>query len=160
MPLIEVERFTKVFGETPAVDDLSFQVEGGQILGLVGPNGAGKTTTLRPLAGIFPPTRGALRVAGSDVVKQPLEAKRRLALISDEPHLFESLTVWEHLAFTARIFRVDDWVERAEQLLDELEMTENRPKMADELSRGMRQKVVVACAFLHDPDVLLLDEPL
>ena len=97
MPLIEVERFTKVFGETPAVDDLSFQVEGGQILGLVGPNGAGKTTTLRTLAGIFPPTRGVLRVAGSDVVKQPLEAKRRLALISDEPHLFETRNAGEKI---------------------------------------------------------------
>ncbi len=157
---LEVEGFSKRYGERVAVDALSFAVRGGEIVGLVGPNGAGKTTTMRAIAGIHPPTTGALRVAGFDVARQATEAKRRLALIPDEPHLFQTLTVWEHLEFTARVYGVRGWEATARALLDELEMTDRRDSMADELSRGMRQKVAVACALVHDPTVLLLDEPL
>ena len=159
-PVLEVERFTKRYGDRVAVDDLSFTVGGGEIVGLVGPNGAGKTTTFRAIAGIHPPTAGALRVTGHDVARDAIEAKRRLALIPDEPHLFSSLTVWEHLEFAARVYGVRGWEAPAAALLDELEMTDRRSSMADELSRGMRQKVAVACALIHDPAVLLLDEPL
>jgi len=159
-PKIAVEGLSKVYGELLAVDQLSFEVRAGEILGLVGPNGAGKTTTLRAIAGILPPSGGTLALDGFDVVRQPIEAKRRLAIIPDEPALFESLTVWEHLDFTARVYGVPGWEREGEALLRELEMFDRRDKMADELSRGMRQKVAVACALLHDPVALLLDEPL
>ncbi|HEX5723971.1 MAG TPA: ABC transporter ATP-binding protein [Longimicrobiaceae bacterium] len=159
-PVVEAAGFGKSYGRRVAVDDLTFAVYPGEIMGLVGPNGAGKTTTLRAIAGIHPPTAGRIAVAGHDVRRAPLEAKRRLAIIPDEPHLFNSLTVWEHLELTARLYRVAEWRRAGEALLEELEMEERRESLADELSRGMRQKVAVACALLHDPPLLLLDEPL
>ena len=158
--MIDVQQLRKVYDGRVAVADLSFQVRGGEILGLVGPNGAGKTTTLRAICGIHPPTSGHVSIGGFDVERQAMEAKRRLALIPDEPHLFASLTVWEHLDFTARVYGVRDWHAAAERLLAELELADRRDSMADELSRGMRQKVAVACALLHEPAALLLDEPL
>ncbi|HYW06475.1 MAG TPA: ABC transporter ATP-binding protein [Longimicrobium sp.] len=158
--MIEVRQLSKTYGDRVAVNGLTFDVVGGEIVGLVGPNGAGKTTTLRAIAGIHPPTAGAIRVAGHDLARDPVEAKRRLALVPDEPHLFGSLTVWEHLEFSARVYGVAGWEARASALLDELELGDRRNSMADELSRGMRQKVAVACGVLHDPAVLLFDEPL
>lgn len=158
--MIDVQQLRKVYDGRVAVDSLTFRVEGGEILGLVGPNGAGKTTTMRAICGIHPPTSGTVSVGGFDVERQAMEAKRRLALIPDEPHLFASLTVWEHLDFTARVYGLRDWRPAAERLLDEMELSDRRGSMADELSRGMRQKVAVACALLHDPAALLLDEPL
>jgi len=158
--MIQVRQLSKTYGDRVAVNGLTFDVEGGEIVGLVGPNGAGKTTTLRAIAGIHPPTAGAIRVAGHDLARDPVEAKRRLALVPDEPHLFGSLTVWEHLEFSARVYGVAGWEARASALLDELELGDRRNSMADELSRGMRQKVAVACGVLHDPAVLLFDEPL
>ena len=158
--MIEVRELTKRYEGRTAVDRLSFTVRGGEILGLVGPNGAGKTTTLRAIAGIHPPTTGTVEIAGFDVERQPIEAKRRLGLIPDEPQLFTTMTVWEHLDFTARIYGVRDWHAAAEGLLGELELLDRRDTLADELSRGMRQKVAVACALLHRPQALLLDEPL
>jgi len=158
--MIEVQGFSKAYDERLVVRDLSFTVEPGEILGLVGPNGAGKTTTLRALAGIHPPTRGTLLVAGHDVVRDPIPAKSRLALIPDDPQLFTSLTVWEHLEFTAQVYRVEPFAERAEELLARFELLDRRDTLADELSRGMRQKVAVTCALLHEPDALLLDEPM
>jgi ABC-2 type transport system ATP-binding protein len=158
--VIVVKGFSKTYGKLLAVDDLSFEVPAGQILGLVGPNGAGKTTTLRALAGIIPPTRGVLSIAGYDIVAQPIEAKRRLALVPDQPSLFASLTVFEHLEFTAQVFRLSDWRALAIELLERFELEERRDTVGDELSHGMRQKVVVACALLHQPSALILDEPL
>ena len=158
--MIEVRDLIKRYEGRIAVDRLSFTVRGGEILGLVGPNGAGKTTTLRAVAGIHPPSSGTVRIAGYDVERQPIEAKRHLGLIPDEPQLFGTLSVWEHLDFTARVYGVRDWHATAEALLAELELTDRRDSLADELSRGMRQKVAVACALLHQPQALLLDEPL
>jgi ABC-2 type transport system ATP-binding protein len=160
MPAIDLAGFSKHYGDRLAVDSLTFSVPPGEIVGLVGPNGAGKTTTLRAIAGIHAPSGGTVRVAGYDVVRQPVEAKRRLAMVPDEPTLFSSLTVWEHLEFTARIYGVRDWKPAAAALLDELELGDRHGSLGDELSRGMRQKVSVACALLHQPAALLFDEPL
>ena len=159
-PVVELAALCKHYGDRIAVDALTFSVAPGEIVGLVGPNGAGKTTTLRAIAGIHPPSTGTARIAGFDVVRQAVEAKKRLALVPDEPALFSSLTVWEHLEFTARIYGVRAWEERGAALLREMELADRRGSLADELSRGMRQKVAVACALLHDPAVLLFDEPL
>jgi ABC-2 type transport system ATP-binding protein len=131
-----------------------------EILGLVGPNGAGKTTTLRALCGVIPPTKGRLLVAGHDIVADPVAAKRALAYVPDDPNLFDALTVWEHLRFMARAYRVDDLEAKGARLLEQFELTEKRDTPAQELSRGMRQKVAICCAYVHDPQVILFDEPL
>jgi ABC-2 type transport system ATP-binding protein len=158
--MIEIEGLTKLYGSLAAVQDLSFGVAPGEILGLVGPNGAGKTTTLRAIAGIIPPTRGTIRVAGHDLSSRPLEAKAALAFVPDEPQLFEYLTVAEHLQFVARLYRKPDAVPRIDPLLAELELAEKRDALAGELSRGMKQKLAIACGLIHEPRALLLDEPL
>ncbi|HYT62041.1 MAG TPA: ABC transporter ATP-binding protein [Haliangiales bacterium] len=158
--MIEVEGLTKLYDEFPAVTDLSFTVRPGEVLGLVGPNGAGKTTTLRCLSGIIPPTRGTLRIAGEDLARNPIGAKRQLAFFSDEPRLFDYLTVWQHLVFTARIYQVADYPEIGRRLLQELEMDDKVDLLPGELSRGMKQKLAIACGLLHSPKVIFFDEPL
>ena len=158
--MIQVVDYHKTYRDLTAVAGLSFEVPGGAILGLVGPNGAGKTTTLRALAGIIPPTRGRLIVAGHDVVAEPVAAKRQLAYVPDEPKLFDTLTVWEHLVFVASAYSVAHFQPKAEQSLTMFELGEKRDTICQELSRGMRQKVAIACAYLHDPKVILFDEPL
>ncbi len=158
--MIRVERYSKTYDGFQAVRDLSFEVGAGEILGLVGPNGAGKTTTLRALAGILPPTSGRLEIGGFDVVDDAVDAKRRLAYVPDTPHPFDLLTVEEHLRFTALAYRIEDADDRFSGLLAELELTEKREELAPTLSRGMQQKLAIACAFLRDPTAILLDEPL
>lgn len=158
--MIEVDRYNKLYGDFAAVQDLSFVVNPGDVLGLVGPNGAGKTTTLRALAGILQPTSGAIRICGIDIKDHPAEAKSRLAFIPDEPQLFDYLTVAEHLQFITRLYGVKDSDVRIAPLLEELELTAKRDSLPTELSRGMKQKLAIACGLLHQPDVLLLDEPL
>ncbi len=158
--MIQVVDFHKTYRDLTAVAGLSFHVAAGAVMGLVGPNGAGKTTTLRALAGIIPPTRGRLAVAGHDVVADPVEAKRALAYVPDDPRLFDALTVWEHFEFIAAAYDVKDYQPKAEEFLERFELTEKRDTITQELSRGMRQKVAVACAYLHDPRVILFDEPL
>ena len=161
---ISVEHFGRTYttatGTVPAVDDLSFQVSAGEIVGLIGPNGAGKTTTLRALAGILRPTSGHVRIDGHDLVAEPIEAKRRLAFMPDEPHLFEYLTVAEHLRLVARLYAVEDFERRSRALLGELELTGKEDSLPAELSRGMRQKVVIACGLVRSATTLLFDEPL
>jgi ABC-2 type transport system ATP-binding protein len=158
--MIRVENFHKSYRNVIAVDGLTFEAPAGTVVGLVGPNGAGKTTTFRVLAGIIPPTRGRLTVAGADIIKEPLVAKSRLAYIPDEPRLFDALTVWEHLEFVASTYTVHDFAAKAEPLLAEFDLIDKRDTLTQELSRGMRQKVAICCAYLHDPGVLLFDEPL
>ena len=158
--MIEVEELTKLYGDFPAVTSVSFHVNAGEVVGLVGPNGAGKTTTLRSIVGIIKPTAGRIRVAGHDLHDEPLLAKQQLAFVPDEPHLFDYLTVDEHLMFVARIYNVPDFEVRAERLLDELELRAKRGALPDELSRGMKQKLAIACGLLHEPRALLFDEPL
>jgi ABC-2 type transport system ATP-binding protein len=161
MPLpIEVLSLTKRYENVVAVRELSFEVKTGEVLGLVGPNGAGKTSTLRALAGIHPPSDGQVRICGFDIVQEPVEAKRHLAFFPDEPRLFDYLTVQEHLEFTAGIYRVADYRAKITPLLEELELVDKRKALPSELSRGMKQKLMIACGFLHDPDVMIFDEPL
>jgi len=158
--LIRVEDFHKVYHSTVAVQGLSFSVEPRQVVGLLGPNGAGKTTTMRAISGIIPATRGRLVVAGHDVATEPVAAKRQLAYVPDDPHLFDTLTVWEHLEFTAAAYRVPNFAPAARALIEQFELIEKRHTVAQDLSRGMRQKVAICCAYLHNPAAILLDEPL
>jgi len=159
--MLAVRSLHKVYGVRAALCDLSFDLAPGEILGLVGPNGAGKTTTMRIVAGVLPPTSGTVAIAGFDVRRDALEAKRRMAFVPDDPSLFGNLTVGEHLEFTAQVYGLAaDWRTRGDRLLAEMELTERKDDLASELSRGMRQKVAIACALLHDPTLLMLDEPL
>jgi ABC-2 type transport system ATP-binding protein len=158
--MIEVEALTKQYGSFKAVQDLSLTVRPGEVLGLVGPNGAGKTTTLRCLAGIIPSTAGTVRIAGHDLATDPVAAKRALAFFPDEPRLFDYLTVRQHLTFVARIYGVADYEARSRPLLEELELAEKADVLPGELSRGMKQKLVIACGLLHSPKVMFFDEPL
>jgi ABC-2 type transport system ATP-binding protein len=135
-------------------------VANGEIVGLIGPNGAGKTTTLRTLAGILRPTSGRVRIEGHDLIEAPIEAKKCLAFMPDEPHLFEYLTVEEHLRLMARLYGVEDFERRARALIDELELAGKERALPGELSRGMRQKVVIACGLVRPATTLLFDEPL
>ncbi len=157
---LALEHFRRVYGSFTAVEDLTFSVQPGEIVGLIGPNGAGKTTSLRALAGILRPTSGSVRIDGHDLTTDPIEAKRRLAFMPDEPHLFEYLTVEEHLRLTGRLYQVADIDRRGAELLSELELTGKEKALPGELSRGMRQKVVIACGLVRDATTLLFDEPL
>lgn len=157
--MIKVNHFTKYYDKNLAVDDLSFEVGGGAILGMVGQNGAGKTSTLRAIAGVIPPTEGEIFVCGHEVTSDPLQAKKCLAYIPDEPRLFEALTVWEHLQFYGAAYQVNQWETGAEQLLHDFELFSKKNVTARELSRGMRQKVAICCGFLYEPQAILFDEP-
>ncbi len=151
---------SKQYGDFSAVRDLSFAVKSGEVLGLVGPNGAGKTTTLRSIAGIIPPTAGKVVLAGHDLSIDPIAAKRAMAFFPDEPRLFDYLTVRQHLAFVARIYGVPNHEAIAQPLLDEFEIADKADQLPGELSRGMKQKLAIACGLLHSPQVMFFDEPL
>tara|TARA_R110002049_G_scaffold4601_5_gene32691 strand:- start:964041 stop:964847 length:807 start_codon:yes stop_codon:yes gene_type:complete len=158
--MIQATDLTKLYDDFLAVDGISFSLERGQVCGLVGPNGAGKTTTMRCLAGLIPATSGSLRVADCDVAGDLLPLKRRLAYVPDDPPLFDDLTVGQHLDLIGRLYRVDNYADKAAELLDFFELGDKFDAGATTLSRGMRQKLAICCAYLYDPDVLLLDEPL
>ena len=158
--MIEVTGLTKLYDQFVAVNDLSLAMRPGEVLGLVGPNGAGKTTSLRCFAGIIPPTRGSIRICGEDMSTNPVDAKRHLAFLSDEPRLFDYLTVQQHLQFIARIYQVADVERLGRELLDELELADKINSLPGELSRGMKQKLAIACGLLHSPRVIFFDEPL
>jgi ABC-2 type transport system ATP-binding protein len=158
--MIQVEGLTKLYGDFVAVNELSFVVKPGEVVGLVGPNGAGKTTTLRCLAGIIPQTRGFIHICGHNLAEDPIAAKKQLAFFTDEPRLFDYLTVQQHLNFVARIYHVPAYESIATPLLEELEIADKRDALPGELSRGMKQKLAIACGLLHSPKVIYFDEPL
>jgi ABC-2 type transport system ATP-binding protein len=159
--VIEVEHVTKRYGNVTAVNDVSFRVERGEILGFLGPNGAGKTTTMRVLTGYIPATEGRARVAGYDVFEKPLEAKRRTGYLPETPPLYPDMTVREYLTFVARIKGVSA-KERNTRVGDVMRRTyvsDVAHRACGKLSKGYRQRVGLAQALIHNPDVLILDEP-
>jgi len=158
--MLSVRDLRRSYDGLQAVADLSFDVAPGEILGLVGPNGAGKTTTLRALRGILKPDAGRIVLGGKDLRREGAAAKRLLSFVPDTPHPFEALTVREHLTFIALAYGVPPDAARSDGLLRELDLLEKRDALAVTLSRGMQQKLALACVFLHDPRVILLAEPL
>ncbi len=158
--MIEVSGLTKSFDRLLAVDRVDLEVGRGEIVGLVGVNGAGKTTLLRMLCGILQPDAGSIVIDGHPLVADGIEARAALAFVPDTPMLFEQLTVLEHMLFVARLYGVRDAGPAIDALLQRFELTEKRRATASSLSRGMRQKLAISCAFLHEPAALLLDEPL
>jgi ABC-2 type transport system ATP-binding protein len=159
--VIEVQHLTKRYGRVTAVDDVSFTVERGEILGFLGPNGAGKTTTMRVITGYMPATEGRAIVAGFDVFQQPVEAKRRTGYLPETPPLYPEMTVREYLTFVARIKGVApaELTAQVKAVMDRTRIADMASRHCGKLSKGYRQRVGLAQAILHNPDVLVLDEP-
>jgi len=159
--VIEVQHLTKRYGPITAVDDVNFRVERGEILGFLGPNGAGKTTTMRILTGYMPATEGRAIVAGFDVFDQPIEAKRRTGYLPETPPLYPDMTVSEYLTFVAKIKRVPaaDRRQRVGAVMERTRVSDMANRLCSKLSKGYRQRVGLAQALIHNPDVLILDEP-
>jgi ABC-2 type transport system ATP-binding protein len=159
--VIEVQHLTKRYGRITAVDDVTFRVERGEILGFLGPNGAGKTTTMRVITGYMPPTQGKVIVAGFDVFDQPVDAKRRTGYLPETPPLYPDMTVREYLTFVAKIKGVHsgDRLSRVAQVMKKTAIGDMADRHCGKLSKGYRQRVGLAQAILHNPDVLVLDEP-
>jgi ABC-2 type transport system ATP-binding protein len=159
--VIEVQHLTKRYGPTTAVDDVSFRVEKGEVLGFLGPNGAGKTTTMRVLTGYMPPTEGKAIVAGFDVFDQPIEAKRRTGYLPETPPLYPEMTVRDYLTFVAKIkgLAKKSRVARVNEVMERTRVADMANRHCGKLSKGYRQRVGLAQSLLHNPEVLILDEP-
>ena len=159
--MIEVQHLTKRYGRVTAVEDISFRVERGEILGFLGPNGAGKTTTMRILTGYMPATEGKAIVAGFDVFDQPIEAKRRTGYLPETPPLYADMTVLEYLTFVAKVKGVPsaERTSRIRAVMERTQVADMAQRACSKLSKGYRQRVGLAQAIIHNPDVLILDEP-
>jgi ABC-2 type transport system ATP-binding protein len=160
-PMITVEGVTKRYGKFTAVDDVSFSIARGEVFGFIGPNGAGKTTTIRMLATLMLPSSGRLEVGGVDVVKDPRSVRRMIGYMPDSFGVYEDLLVWEYLDYFASLYKIDG-ARRPKIIADVLELTDltiKRDSQVMSLSRGMKQRLCLAKTLVHDPEVLLLDEP-
>ncbi len=157
--MIEVEHLAKAYGTFEALRDVSFQVKRGEILGFLGPNGAGKTSTMRILTGFMPPSAGTARVAGYDVFAQSLEARRRIGYLPETVPLYTEMTVYDYLDFCARLRGVADPFHAIERVMEMTDIGERAETIIGKLSKGFRQRVGIAQALVHNPDVLILDEP-
>src|ERR1051326_2124939 len=151
--MIELVHLVKRFGDLAAVNDISLRVPRGEFFAVLGPNAAGKTTTIRIIAGLIKPTSGSARVAGFDVQKEPMEARRRLAFVPDFPFLYDKLTPWEFFRFTGQLFRMDDEIisKNANDLIGRFNLEDFVEKPIEGLSHGTKQRVAIASALLHDP---------
>ena len=159
--MIKVEGLTKRYARKVAVDNISFQVEKGQIVGFLGPNGAGKTTTMRVLTCFLPPTSGGAHVAGFDVLEQPMEVKKRIGYLPENPPVYPDMEVHEYLEFVGRIKGIpsSELTKRVNEVCEKIAVTDVRKTMIGKLSKGYRQRVGIAQAIIHNPAVLILDEP-
>jgi ABC-2 type transport system ATP-binding protein len=157
--MIEVEGLTKDYGSRRAINDLTFQADSGEILGFLGPNGAGKTTTMRILSGFMPPTMGTARIAGFDVVDESLEVRKRVGYLPETVPLYSDMTVFDYLKFMADLRHIKNGEDRVDDVLEIVHMEDRASGYISKLSKGMRQRIGLAQALLHEPEVLILDEP-
>jgi ABC-2 type transport system ATP-binding protein len=158
--MIEVDALHKHYGRLRAVDGVSFQVAGGEAVALLGPNGAGKSTTIKSITGLVRPSRGSVRLGGIDVVRRASEAKALLGYVPDRPYLYPKLTGRELVRFIGRVRRVEDAEARAERWLDAFGLRDAQNALIETYSHGMRQRLTFVAALLHDPKVLVVDEPM
>jgi ABC-2 type transport system ATP-binding protein len=159
--MIEVEHLSKIYGSTPAITDVTFKVEPGEILGFLGPNGAGKTTTMRILAGYLPATKGTAKIAGYDVHENSLAVRQKIGYLPENPPLYPEMTIEGFLHFVARIKGVSagDRRQKVEAAMQRCNLLEKRKVIIRKLSKGFRQRVGIAQAIVHDPPAIILDEP-
>jgi ABC-2 type transport system ATP-binding protein len=162
MSLIEITGLTKRFGGLTAVDGLDLTVGSGEIFGFLGPNGAGKTTTLKMMAGLIRPTSGSVRLGGHDIQDEPIQAKKMLGYVPDRPFVYDKLTAMEFMSFAGGLHSIDTQVSRprSKELLGMFGLSDWEDELAEGFSHGMRQRLVMASALLHDPRVLVVDEPM
>ncbi len=160
-PLVQLEGIVKYYGDRLAVDNISFEVGEGEILGFLGPNGAGKTTTMRIITGYMPPTKGTVKVCGTDVLENPLEAKKHVGYLPENPPVYTDMTVISFLKFVAKLKKVpkNKIKERIEFVLQKCGLEDVKGRLIGNLSRGYKQRVGIAQAIIHDPDIIILDEP-
>lgn len=160
--MIELTNLTKDYGTTLAVNHLSLNVSAGEIYGFIGPNGAGKTTTIRMMGGIIEPTAGKIVIAGIDVQKDPVAAKKIIGFVPDRPYLYEKLTGMEFLKFVADLYHVEPQLlaRKSEELLRQFALWEWADEIIEAYSHGMKQRLIIAAALLHDPKVMIIDEPM
>jgi ABC-2 type transport system ATP-binding protein len=156
--MLKVSNLIKKYGKQNAVDNISFHLEGGEVVGLLGPNGAGKSTTMKCIVGLLRKTSGEITIGGFDHLS--VEAKRFFSYIPETPYIYDLLTVKEHLQFIAQAYGIKEWEGRAKELLELYELDDKQNKLGRDLSKGMRQKVSICCALLTDPQLLLFDEPM
>ncbi len=161
LPAVEAINLVRQFGDFVAVDNLNLTLRRGSFFGFLGPNGAGKSTTIKMLTGLLAPTTGTMRVLGRDIAQEPLEVKRRIGVVPEDLNLFERLTGAEMLTFTGRMYglRKTEIAERSPELLDLMELSDEPKKLIVEYSHGMKKKLSLACALIHRPEILFLDEP-
>jgi len=160
--MIELKSLTKKYGDYKAVDDLNLYVKKGEIFGFIGPNGAGKTTTIKMIGGILAPSAGSITVAGIDMQKEPEKAKSKIGFIPDRPYLYEKLTGREFLKFTADLYGVsaDVFNKKAQQNLEMFSLADWSDELIESYSHGMKQRLIMSAALLHDPEVIIVDEPM
>ena len=160
-PAVETFQLVKQFGNFVAVDHINLRVNRGSFFGFLGPNGAGKSTTIKMLTGLLVPTAGTLRVLDLDISAQPMEVKRRIGVVPEDLNLFERLTGAEMLSFTGRMYglRSEEIAQRSKELLELMELQDEPRKLIIEYSHGMKKKLSLACALIHRPEILFLDEP-
>ena len=160
--MIELKALTKKYGAFKAVDDLNLLVKKGEIFGFIGPNGAGKTTTIKMIGGILAPSTGTVTVAGIDIQQDPEKAKRKIGFIPDRPYLYEKLTGMEFLKFTADLYGVsaDVFTKKARQNLEMFSLADWSDELIESYSHGMKQRLIMSAALMHDPEVIIVDEPM
>lgn len=156
-PALSVYQLSKQYGKFTALDNVSITVQPGEIVGLLGPNGAGKSTLMKCIAGLLRPSEGMVHIG--DAPARSSEANAMLGYIPEVPTVYDLLTPWEHMQFTAMAFGLQDWQAEAESILERFDLDTKRNSLAGELSKGMRQKILIACALLHHPRLYLFDEP-
>lgn len=160
--MIELTNLTKKYGDFLAVDNLNLKIEKGEVFGFIGPNGAGKTTTIKMIGGILKPTAGMISIAGIDMQKQPQIAKSKIGFIPDRPYLYEKLTGNEFLKFTADLYGVpeNDYATKAKENLEMFSLADWSDELIESYSHGMKQRLIMSAALLHDPEVIVVDEPM
>jgi ABC-2 type transport system ATP-binding protein len=156
--MLEVNGLIKKYGKANAVNDISFALSGGEVVGLLGPNGAGKSTTIKCIIGLLRLTKGKITIGGHHHLS--VEAKKQFSYIPETPHVYDLLTVKEHLHFIAQAYGVKDWQAKANTFMEVYELMDKKDKLGRDLSKGMRQKVSICCALLPDPQLLFFDEPM
>ncbi len=160
--MIELQHLSKKFSKTVAVNDLTLNIQTGEVFGFIGPNGAGKTTTIKMMGGILEPSSGVILICGVNMKTEPERAKSKIGFIPDQPYLYEKLTGMEFLNFTADLYEMNNeaFIQKAQDKLDMFSLSDWSNELIEAYSHGMKQRLIMAAALLHDPEVIIVDEPM